>query len=69
MTGYGWRKVVRIIVGCAALLIASSPMPLRAEPAASATTAAPTEHVILFVLEGVDQPALKAGPMPVLTRL
>jgi predicted AlkP superfamily pyrophosphatase or phosphodiesterase len=27
------------------------------------------EHVILFVLEGIDQPALKAGPMPVLRRL
>ena len=27
------------------------------------------DHVILFVLEGVDQPALKAGPMPVLGRL
>jgi hypothetical protein len=24
------------------------------------------EHVILFVPEGIDQPALKAGPMPVL---
>lgn len=27
------------------------------------------EHVILFVLEGVDQQALNAGPMPVLGRL
>ena len=27
------------------------------------------EHVILFVLEGVDQSALKVGPMPVLGRL
>jgi arylsulfatase A-like enzyme len=26
-------------------------------------------HVILFVLEGVDRPALKAGPMPVISRL
>ncbi len=26
-------------------------------------------RVVLFVLEGVDQPALKAGPMPALTRL
>ncbi|MBM4132743.1 MAG: hypothetical protein FJ245_03150 [Nitrospira sp.] len=69
MAGYGWQKVVRIIVGCAALLFAGSPVPLRAEPASSATPGAPTEHVILFVLEGVDQPALKAGPMPVLTRL
>ncbi len=28
-----------------------------------------SDHVILFVLEGIDQPALKAGPMPVLGRL
>jgi len=27
------------------------------------------DHVILFALEGIDQPALKAGPMPVLSRL
>ncbi len=27
------------------------------------------ESVILFVLEGIDQPALKAGPMPALGRL
>jgi hypothetical protein len=41
--------------------------------AASAGEGAPAagqaEHVILFVLEGVGQPALKAGPMPALTRL
>ncbi len=69
MAGHGWQKIGHLIAGLAALLIGSVPAPLRAEPAASATTAAPTEHVILFVLEGVDQPALKAGPMPVLTRL
>ena len=69
MAGHGWQKIGRLIAGLAALLIVSVPAPLRAEPAASATTAASTEHVILFVLEGVDQPALKAGPMPVLTRL
>ena len=40
-------------------------------PAASSTSSEQTvpDHVILFVLEGVDQPALKAGPMPVLGRL
>ena len=32
-------------------------------------TPAATEHVILFVLEGVDRPSLKTGPMPVLSRL
>ncbi len=69
MAGHGWQKIGRLVAGVVALLIGSVPAPLRAEPAASATTAASTEHVILFVLEGVDQPALKAGPMPVLTRL
>jgi hypothetical protein len=69
MAGQDWQKIGRLVAGLTALLIGSVPAPLRAEPAVSATTAAPTEHVILFVLEGVDQPALKAGPMPVLTRL
>lgn len=40
----------------------------------AATRAFPSEqtrpdHVILFVLEGLDQAALKAGPMPVLSQL
>lgn len=39
------------------------------EPPESPASAGPTDHVILFVLEGVEQPALKAGPMPVLSRL
>ena len=40
-------------------------------PAVSSTSSEQTapDHVILFVLEGVDQPALKTGPMPVLGRL
>lgn len=37
-------------------------------PPASPTSAA-TEHVILFVLEGVDRQSLKTGPMPALSRL
>ena len=48
-----------------------SPVMAHAVPATQSTpsqTIVP-EHVILFVLEGVDQPALKAGPMPVLGRL
>lgn len=35
-------------------------------PSPPITTA---EHIILFVLEGIDQQALKTGPMPVLGRL
>lgn len=69
MAGHGGQQIGRCMAGLAALLLMGLPGPLRAEPAASATAAASTEHVILFVLEGVDQPALKAGPMPVLTRL
>ena len=40
-------------------------------PTASSTLSeqAVPDHVILFVLEGVDRPALTAGPMPVLRRL
>jgi hypothetical protein len=40
-------------------------------PATSSTSSEQIvpDHVILFVLEGVDQPALTAGPMPVLKRL
>jgi len=40
-------------------------------PAASSTSSeqAVPDHVILFVLEGIDRPALTAGPMPVLRRL
>ncbi len=42
-----------------------------AVPVTSSTSSEQTvpEHVILFVLEGVDQQAFKAGPMPVLGRL
>lgn len=69
MADYGWQSIGRIVAGCAALLILGSPLPLRAAPASSVTQPVLPEHVILFVLEGVDQPALKAGPMPVLTRL
>lgn len=41
------------------------------DASASRTGPAPVaaEYVILFVLEGLDQQALKAGPMPVLNRL
>ncbi|ALA59678.1 alkaline phosphatase family protein [Nitrospira moscoviensis] len=56
-----------------AILIATifSDVPLHAAgftPAAG-PAAGQAEHVVLFVLEGLDQPALKAGPMPVLSRL
>ncbi|MCS6290488.1 MAG: alkaline phosphatase family protein [Nitrospira sp.] len=42
-----------------------------AVPVTSSTSSEQTvpEHVILFVLEGMDRQALEAGPMPVLDRL
>lgn len=61
------------IVGAAALALSFAFFAPAAgatgEPPASPAPAGPTDHVILFVLEGVEQPALKAGPMPVLSRL
>ena len=48
-----------------------SPVMAHAVPATRSTPSQEIvpEHVILFMLEGVDQQALKAGPMPVLGRL
>ena len=43
---------------------------LFAQPSESgAATAAAADHVILFILEGVDRQSLKTGPMPALSRL
>jgi hypothetical protein len=58
------RAVTALIVMGLCAPVASS----TAEPAQPAASTAPTDYVILFVLEGVEQSALKAGPMPVLAR-
>ncbi len=63
-----------ILLGLSSLMVAplalargASPVPPPSEPGRESQVAA--EHVILFVLEGIGQDSLKAGPMPVLSRL
>ena len=56
------------------LLLTGLSVPSQMAHAISKTNSPPSEqtvpeHVILFVLEGIDRQALKAGPMPVLDRL
>ncbi len=61
-----------LAMAVAGLILAGATFPLIASAAkASAPASKPIqpEHVILFVLEGAGQGALKAGPMPVLGRL
>ena len=64
-------KIVPFVI--ALLLTGASVWEAMAEPVptASSTFSEQTipDHVILFVLEGVDRPAVTAGPMPVLGRL
>lgn len=61
-----------ILVGFSILLIeaASAVLPIGASPTGrTAPQTPPTEHVILFVLEGFSQDSLKGGTMPSLSRL
>ena len=44
-------------------------LPQSGAAAESSLPTAPTEHVILFVLEGLGQDSLKGGTMPTLSRL
>ncbi len=57
--------IALLLTGASAWATMTPPVP--AASSTSSEQAAP-DHVILFVLEGVDQPALKTGPMPVLGR-
>ena len=71
---HGWfsMTLTRVrAIACAASLLCVAPLPaLAAPPPPLATTPPPVaEHVVLFVLEGVDQNSLKTGPMPVLSKL
>lgn len=59
--------VIALLLACASAWAAAA-YSVPATPSSSSERAVP-EHVILFVLEGIDQSALKAGPMPVLGRL
>ncbi len=58
--------IALLLTGASAWVAAAHAVP--ATPLSSPDQTVP-EHVILFVLEGLDQPALKAGPMPVLSQL
>ena len=64
-------KIVPFVI--ALLLTGASVWEAMADPVPTASSTfseqAIPDHVILFVLEGVDRPALTAGPMPVLRRL
>ena len=64
-------KTVSFVIALLLTGLSVSPAIAHAVPATRSTSSEQTvpEHVILFVLEGIDQPALKAGPMPVLGRL
>jgi predicted AlkP superfamily pyrophosphatase or phosphodiesterase len=67
------RHLVSYFIGLMVVFLATSvALPAHAAPAPVGDTvvsASPTEHVILFVLEGFDQDSLKAGTMPSLSKL
>lgn len=59
-------KTVSFVIALLLTGLSVSPAMAHAVPATRSTSSEQTvpEHVILFVLEGVDQQALKVGPMP-----
>ena len=67
------RRVLALTIGLSlAVLIGASDATMRpsSSPMDKATPATPpTEHVILFVLEGFSQDSLKGGTMPTLSKL
>ena len=58
--------IVLLLTGLYILPTAAHAVPATQSPSSEQTV---PEHVILFVVEGVDRQALKAGPMPALDRL
>lgn len=68
-----FRNPLLFIVGFLTVLletVAGLPADAAPSPARSALASAqPAEHVILFVLEGLDQESLKSGAMPTLSKL
>ena len=64
-------KTVSFVTALLLTGLSVSPAMAHAVPATRSTSSEQTvpEHVILFVLEGVDQQALKVGPMPALGHL
>lgn len=69
----GIISLLALLLTCWIPFSASTGSPRSAQSKASLTQpitdSAYAESVILFVLEGIDQNSLKAGPMPVLNRL
>lgn len=68
-----WRLVVCVIGLSAIVMISFSPA-ATAKPGTTPVegvtpTGPPTEHVILFILEGFSQDSLKGGTMPTLSKL
>ena len=67
------RSPFPLIVGLLTLLLeATAGVPAEGAPSpvgAALPSAPQAEHVILFVLEGLDQESLKGGAMPTLSKL
>ena len=68
-----FQRVSAITIGLLLVLAAGSPAapvhPSAPEADKGAPASPPTEHVILFVLEGFSQESLKGGTMPTLSKL
>ena len=58
--------IVLLLTGASAWAAMAQPVPATSSPSSEQTV---PDYVIVFALEGIDQPALKAGPMPVLGQL
>jgi predicted AlkP superfamily pyrophosphatase or phosphodiesterase len=56
------------LFGICMIFIIGLLLPWQVTAADQAAVSVPTEHVILFVLEGIGPNAVKAGPMPTLAR-
>lgn len=70
--GLFYGRISVLFVGLSVLLFRMTLGPVSAgasAPEAAVSPPAPSEHVILFVLEGLGQESLKGGPMPTLSKL
>ena len=71
-----WKKssvsALTLSLCLVSVMVSSAAAPLRPSPSHEGNaipTSPPTEHVILFVLEGFSQESLKGGTMPTLSKL
>jgi len=69
MVSGSWRLYAIVIGALIIGLEMSAGVATAASTTAAAPTSPPTEHVILFVLEGFGQDSLKGGTMPTLSKL